>query len=108
MTERQAIYSEQELPEFKGNPLIEALPPIWDSDGVIDLLSHNDGHHDGERQLDARYRMHCVLRLFRYFQPLENILILTSVFHFVSARDIYIAVHCLQIMRTVWPKDIKP
>jgi hypothetical protein len=72
MTERQAIYSEQVLSEFKGNPLIEALPPIWDSSEVVDMLSHSDGHHDGERQLDARYRMHCVLRLFRYFQPLEQ------------------------------------
>ena len=72
MTERQAIYTEQELPEFKGNPLIEALPPIWDSSEVVDMLSHSDGHHDGERQLDARHRMHCVLRLFRYFQPLEQ------------------------------------
>jgi hypothetical protein len=73
MTERQAIYTEQLLPEYKDNPLIEALPPIWeDSSEVIDMLSHNDGHHDGERQLSPRYRMHCVLRLFRYFQPLEQ------------------------------------
>lgn len=72
MTEWQAVYSEQVLSEFKGNPLIEALPPIWDSSEVVDMLSHSAGHHDGERQLDARYRMHCVLRLFRYFQPLEQ------------------------------------
>ena len=73
MTERQAIYNEQEfLPEYRGNPLIEALPPIWDSGEVIDMLSHSDGHHDGERQYDSRYRMHSVLRLFRYFQPLEQ------------------------------------
>jgi hypothetical protein len=73
MTERQAIYIEQEfLPEYKGNPLIEALPPIWNSSQVIDMLSHNEGHHDGERRLDPHYRMHCVLRLFRYFQPLEQ------------------------------------
>jgi len=73
MTERQAIYTDQFsqfLTEYKGNPLIEALPPIWDSSEVIDMLSHNEGHHDGERQLSPQYRMHCVLRLFRYFQPL--------------------------------------
>ena len=53
--------------------MIEALPPIWeDSNEVIDLLSYNDGHHDGERQLEPRCRMHYVLRLFRYFQPLEQ------------------------------------
>ncbi|MDR2648747.1 MAG: ATP-binding protein [Clostridiales bacterium] len=74
MTEQQAIYTEQEfLPEYKNNPLIEALPPILEDSGkVIDMLSHNDGHHDGERQLSSQHRMHCVLRLFRYFQPLEQ------------------------------------
>jgi hypothetical protein len=74
MTERQAIYTEQAfVSEYKGNPLIEALPPIWEnSSEVIDMLSHDDGHHDGERQYDPRYRMHYILRLFRYFQPLEQ------------------------------------
>ena len=72
MAERQAIYTDSEfLPEYRGNPLIEVLPPIWDAE-VIDMLSHSDGRHDGERQMEPRYRMHCVLRLFRYFQPLEQ------------------------------------
>ena len=74
MTERQAIYTEQAfLPEFRGNPLVEALPPILeDSAEVIDKLSHDVEQHDGERQYGPRYRMHLVLRLFRYFQPLEQ------------------------------------
>jgi len=73
MTERQAIYTDQFLPEYKGNPLIEALPPIWNNSGeVIDMLSYSVGHHNGERQFEPRYRLHCVLRLFRYFQPLEQ------------------------------------
>ena len=74
MTERKAIYIEPPdfLSEYKGNPLIEALPPIWDSSDVVDMLSYSDGHHDGERQYEHRYRMHFVLRLFRYFQPLEQ------------------------------------
>ncbi|MCL2367213.1 MAG: ATP-binding protein [Oscillospiraceae bacterium] len=73
MTEHQAIYAEQPLPEFKGNPLIEALPPILlDSREVIDMLSTKVEHHDGERQFEPRYRMQFVLRLFRYFQPLEQ------------------------------------
>jgi len=74
MTEYEAIYTEQkDLSEYNGNPLIEALPPIWDdSNEVIDMLSYSDGHDDGERQSGPRYRMHYVHRLFRYFQPLEQ------------------------------------
>jgi hypothetical protein len=66
------IYKEQVVADYRDNPLIEALPPIWSTDEVIDMLSHSDGHHDKERQLDARYRMHCIQRLFHYFQPLEQ------------------------------------
>jgi hypothetical protein len=66
------IYREQIVPDYRDNPLIEALPPIWSENEVIDMLSQNGGHHDGERQLDAQYRLHCVHRLFRYFQPLEQ------------------------------------
>jgi hypothetical protein len=72
MNEREAVYREQIVLDYQGNPLIEALPPILSSDELVDALSHNEGQHDGERQLDSQYRLHCVQRLFRYFQPLEQ------------------------------------
>jgi len=72
MMECEAVYKEQIVPDYKDNPLIEALPPILSGDEVVDALSHNEGQHDGERQLDSQYRLHCVQRLFRYFQPLEQ------------------------------------
>ena len=74
MTEHKAIYTNQKyLPDYEGNPLIEALPPVLeDSSEVIDMLSYSDEYRDEERQYPARYRMHYVFRLFRYFQPLEQ------------------------------------
>lgn len=72
MSEYQAKYSNQVVLDYKGNPLIEALPGIWSSDEVVDLLTNNEGHHDGERTLDVQYRFHCVQRLFHYYQPLEQ------------------------------------
>jgi len=72
MTEYGAVYKEQIVLDYMGNPLIEALPPILSSGEVVDALSKNEGQHDGERQLDPQYRLHCVQRLFRYFQPLEQ------------------------------------
>jgi hypothetical protein len=68
----ETVYKEQILPEYRNNPLIEALPEIWSGAEVVDMLSRNEGHHNGERQLDSQYRLHCVRRLFRYFQPLEQ------------------------------------
>lgn len=51
--------------------MIEALPEIWAGDTVEEMLSEEVPHHDGERMLDSQYRMHCIQRLFHYFQPLE-------------------------------------
>jgi hypothetical protein len=68
----EVVYKEQAVPDYRNNPLIEALPPIWSEDEVIDMLSQSGGRHDGERRLDAQHRLHCVHRLFRYFQPLEQ------------------------------------
>lgn len=60
------------IPEYQGNPLIEALPDIWSSDQVVQMLSEKAAYNNGERKLDIQYRMHCIYRLFRYFQPLEQ------------------------------------
>jgi hypothetical protein len=67
---RRAEYVEQEVPDYQGNPFIEALPPIWLAGQSIRKLTVPLNYHAGERELDAEYRIHCVRRLFRYFQPL--------------------------------------
>ncbi|SHK19067.1 ATP-binding protein [Desulforamulus aeronauticus] len=69
---RKAIYSEQILDDYKGNPLIEALPPIFSEEQVVDCLTRLPSYNSGERELDAHYRYHCVNRLFSYFEPLER------------------------------------
>ena len=68
----KAEYLEQVIPEYQGNPLIEALPDIWSGGQVIQMLSEKAAYNNGERKLDMQYRMHCIYRLFRYFQPLEQ------------------------------------
>ena len=65
-----AKYLEQEVPDYRGNPLIEALPPIYFPDDVIRLLRVDPKYHEGEREYEATYRFHFIRRLFWYFQPL--------------------------------------
>lgn len=50
----KARYLEQVIPEYQGNPMIEALPEIWSGDAVEEMLSEEAPHHDGERMLDSR------------------------------------------------------
>lgn len=68
----KAEYRDPVVPDYKGNPVIEALPPIWSPHELIDMLTVDPGFHEGEREMDIQHRFHCVWRLFDYFQPLET------------------------------------
>jgi hypothetical protein len=65
-----AYYHEQLIPEYEGNPLIEALPPILSKQEVIEKLSYYPHFDENERQLDSQYRFHIIQRLFSLFQVL--------------------------------------
>jgi len=67
-----AQYLEQKIKDYKGNPLIEALPSINLKSKAARLLTVDPGYNEGERELEAEYRFHCIGRLFHYFQPLET------------------------------------
>ncbi|MFV2048493.1 ATP-binding protein [Metabacillus sp. YM-086] len=68
----KAIYSEQVISDYKGNPLIEALPPILSTDQAVEKLTNFPTYDSGEKELDAYYRYHCIPRLYQYFQPLNK------------------------------------
>jgi len=67
-----AEYLPQIIEEYKDNPFIEALPPIYSAGKAADLLTVEPGYHEAEREMDAFYRFHCLQRLSRYFQPLDT------------------------------------
>lgn len=67
-----ANYSEQIISDYQGNPLIEALYPIFDEEYVFDSLSVFPEINDKERELSPNYRFHCVQRLSQYFQPFQS------------------------------------
>ena len=69
----EANYLEQVLPEYRDNPLIEALPDIMSDDDTIAALTATPAYSEDERKLDAKYRMHCISRLLHdYYQPLPQ------------------------------------
>jgi len=77
MTDKKAVcadaeYLPQVIMEYKDNPFIEALPPIYSAAKAADLLTVEPEYHEAERELDAFYRFHCIQRLSRYFQPLDT------------------------------------
>ncbi len=66
----RAEYSDQIIKEYQGNPLIEALPPIWSMEDTEELIYSYPEFYEFERQLDGIYRYHCAQRIYSYFQPL--------------------------------------
>lgn len=65
-----AKYREQIIPEYRGNPFIEALPPILSAEEAAERLAFYPPYHLQERNLESHYRIHMVQRLFQIFQPL--------------------------------------
>jgi len=66
-----ASYIPQIIEDYKDNPFIEALPPIMPSaTAAVSALSVKPVYNESERDLDVYYRLHCTMRLSRYFQPL--------------------------------------
>ncbi|MEH7076228.1 ATP-binding protein [Neobacillus drentensis] len=64
-----AEYKEQDIIEYQ-NPLIEALPPIYSQQEVIDSLTVYPPFNKEERFFDDNKRIHLIQRILRYFQPL--------------------------------------
>jgi len=62
--------NEEDILEYQNNPLIEALPPIYSQQEVIDRLCVYPPWHKEERYLEDHKRVHFIQRLLHYFQPL--------------------------------------
>lgn len=67
-----ANYKEQVVQDYRGNPLIEALPDIVSKFDAMDQLAVYPYYDEDERNLESHYRCHLIQRLFQYFQPLGN------------------------------------
>lgn len=62
--------ADADLIEFRNNPLIEALEPIKSPERLIESLMLYPPFHESERLLDDYKRVHCIQRLFQFFQPI--------------------------------------
>src|SRR5664279_355009 len=60
------------LPEYEGNPFIACLPPLRSQRQLSDALAARPEYHAQERGYAASLRKHCIMRLGRYFEPLER------------------------------------
>ncbi|MFD2170072.1 ATP-binding protein [Tumebacillus lipolyticus] len=66
----KAIYHDQLLVDYRGNPLIEALPPMLEAEEAYDKLCLFPPYDEGERFLSPEIRFHALYRVQHFFQPI--------------------------------------
>ena len=66
----EAVYKEQDLEEYKYNPFIEALPPIFSEEAVIEQFSVEPHIDDIDRSKAENIRFHVIKRIKKFLQPL--------------------------------------
>ena len=64
-----AVLREQEIPEYRGNPLIEALPPIWTRAEVTEKLAHFPPYSEEQRRGPDHLRLHLIENVREFFIP---------------------------------------
>src|SRR4030095_3827319 len=64
-----AIYRKQKVPEYQGNPLIEALPQIWTRAKVEEMLAFFPPYSEVDRKSDDELRVHLIERAREFFIP---------------------------------------
>ncbi|MGY6126073.1 AAA family ATPase [Paraburkholderia strydomiana] len=68
----EARYSQQRIPHYRGNPLIEALPPSLDDDALSDHLIEKPDYDPEQLDWPSYERLHMVSTLSSFLTPLER------------------------------------
>ncbi|MGF7060513.1 ATP-binding protein [Brassicibacter mesophilus] len=67
-----ACYKEQEIIEYANNPFIEALPPIFSEDDVLEQFTRYPIIDDIEKTKNRNLRHHMIKRIKNFIQPLPD------------------------------------
>lgn len=65
----EAVYKQQLL-QYKNNPFLEALPPIFNEDDVLDRFMVTPRISKEDKQKDINIRYHVLKRVKNFIQPL--------------------------------------
>lgn len=66
----EANYLPQQTAGYRGNPFIEALPPILTEDDVLEALARYPPYDEAERELPYHLRFHALQNALQFFAPL--------------------------------------
>ncbi len=68
----EAEYNDPLIPDYQKNPLIEALPPIWSKEQVIDMLQYYPDYQEAHRQWPPELRLHLIRNVLKFFEVMPR------------------------------------
>ena len=68
--QEEAKYSNQDILGYRGNPFIEALPPIFEEEDVALQIRRYPDYNEDQRKLGKQTRLHLVQQISDYVEPL--------------------------------------
>jgi hypothetical protein len=68
----QAIYTEQRIPQYRGNPLIEALPPALDDDALLESMFCVPEYSHEQLTWTKSERLQMIAQLSSFMVPMER------------------------------------
>jgi AAA domain len=68
----EAEYNDPLIPDYQKNPLIEALPPIWSKEQVIDMLQYYPDYQEAHRQWPPELRQHLIRNVLKFFEVMPR------------------------------------
>jgi hypothetical protein len=68
----KATYTEQRIPQYAGNPLIEALPALGNEEEVLRTLMALPNFNEAQRDWDDQERIAMIAQLSNFMVPLER------------------------------------
>lgn len=75
-----ATYEEQELPQYRYNPLIECLPPIRSTETLANMMRHDVPYDSSQRFLRDEVRKHAVQSVKQFYAPMPRHLTFAETF----------------------------
>lgn len=68
----EAEYRDPLIPDYQDNPLIEALPPIWSKEQVMDMLQFYPNYQEEHRRWAPELRLHLIRNVLKFFEVLPR------------------------------------
>ncbi|MEI7845108.1 MAG: ATP-binding protein [Chloroflexota bacterium] len=65
----QASYQDPLIPNYRQNPLIEALPKIYSAEEAYQRLAYYPEYQESQRQLPNEIRLHLIYNANQFFKP---------------------------------------